>query len=108
MWRYGTSPIGRTRATANGSSRVCSRASFATACTCRRNSTRTALRNGCAALWASAHQQRHQPADEAERTEDADERAEAGLKLRVLVGSSRLSHDLEPRITSSNLAHDVP
>jgi len=47
-WRSGTSPTGRTRAIANGSRRACTRASSSMATTCRRNSTATASRSGCA------------------------------------------------------------
>src|SRR5689334_8628004 len=46
--RSGTSPIGRTRAIANGSSRGFARAPLRMAITCRRNSIATASRSGCA------------------------------------------------------------
>ena len=42
------SPTARMRATANGSSKACSRASSATACTCRRSSIAIASRGGSA------------------------------------------------------------
>src|SRR5207237_7731495 len=102
-WRYGISPTGRTRRIASGSRRACSRANSAMGCTCRRSSTCTASPSGCAP--ASATQE---PADEPQRRQDADDRADDLIRRDAVVlrrqggGLLRL---LETRVTSSYAAH---